>query len=100
MEYSEEILKQVTLFGALQYPAKKIISILNIIEIEDFFIDFTTPGNIVFKAYWKGFNSGSYNIDSKLFEAAQEGDIDASKELRERQSESELNTIIKERFNI
>lgn len=83
-------------FGALQYPAARIMSVLAIDDKESFLTDFTTPGHLLFEAYLKGFNSGSFNIDSKLFDLAQNGDVDAIKALQERNQAQRVNVLISE----
>lgn len=86
MEYSQEILSKVVDLGKLQYPAEKIISILNIPEKEKniFIDDFNNPSHEIYKSYQMGIDIRDFEIDSKLYQLAKTGDLKAMKQLNEK----------------
>lgn len=67
MAYTEEILKKVKVFGALQYTPEKMATILQIEEKERFFNDLLDEDSILFAVYQSGLQSGQYSQDIQLF---------------------------------
>ena len=92
MEHNESFLKKIVGMGTLHYPLQKIINILDIEEkdIEAFQRAFDDTGSAVYKAYQKGIDKAEYAIDTKLFEMAQKGDLDALEKYEERMSYNRL----------
>ena len=71
MQYSEEFLKKIKSFGALQYDVERIIAILQPENKEEFRKEFTDPESIVFAMYQTGFNAGQYRIDAEQFKLSE-----------------------------
>ena len=90
MEYTAEHLKKITSLGTLSYGLEKCLNVLDIKNEEQFKKDFRTPGTPVYKAYKKGQDISDFAIDSKLFNLAKEGDLEALKELNERKIKRQL----------
>lgn len=71
MLYTEDFLKKVKTFGALQYSVERIISVLTPEDPEQFKTDFNNPESVVYIMYQAGFNSGQYLLDAQQFKQAE-----------------------------
>ena len=71
MTYTEDFLKKVKTFGALQYSVDRVISVLTPQNPEQFKQDFNNPESVVYVMYQAGFNSGQYLLDAQQFKAAE-----------------------------
>ncbi len=80
MKIEKGIEEQIVNFGAFQYDAKKISSILglDLKDVQDQMNDKKSLFSILLK---KGEDMADYVIDLKLFEMAQSGDIKALEKL-------------------
>ena len=97
MQYTEEILKKVKSFGALQYPVERIISILNPENPEQFKKDFADPDSPLFVMYQAGFNAGQYRLDVENFQLAE---IETKKQRIELQQLEKVQALRQELFGI
>lgn len=77
MEYTEDFLRKIVQVGTLAYPLSKIINVLDIDDISQFSLDFDNPNSEIYKSYQKGLDKADFLIDSKLFDMAKNGDLDA-----------------------
>jgi hypothetical protein len=101
MSYSDEFLSSVSSFGILGYSVEKIIDLTDPENIEQFRIDFATPGTSVYKAYRKGKTTGEYNLDKDLFDKATKGHDSLSNTiLDERMERKRINDKIAENFGL
>lgn len=75
MDYTDEFLNKIVSVGLLNYPLSKIINVLDIEDEIQFSTDFDNPDSPVSKAYQKGIDKSDYQIDSKLYELAKNGDV-------------------------
>jgi hypothetical protein len=80
MEYTADQLKKIVNLGTLGYDVEKCINVLDVEDEAAFKKEFATPGTTVYKAYKKGQDIADFAIDSKLFEMARQGDINAMRE--------------------
>jgi hypothetical protein len=80
MEYSADQIKKIVNLGTLGYDVEKCINVMDVENEAAFKKDFLTPGTAVYKAYKKGHDIADFAIDSKLFEMARQGDINAMRE--------------------
>lgn len=67
MTYPDDILKKVKQFGYLQYDVKKIVSILNIEDVETFVQDIQNVDEPLCVMYQSGLNTGLFNLDAAEF---------------------------------
>ena len=99
MIYSNEFLSNVSSFGILGYSVEKIIDLTDPQDAEQFRIDFSTTGSIVYKAYRKGKTTGEYNLDKNLFDKATKGhDAVSNTILGERMDRKRVDDKIIENF--
>lgn len=97
MAYSEEILKKVKNFGALQYAPEKIITILQPEDKETFLKDLADEESILFAVYHSGLQSGKYNQDIQVF---QSGEIQIKKTQLEFEQLQRENQVYKDLFDL
>lgn len=69
--YSDELLKRVKSFGALQYPIEKIITLIKVDDIDQFVADFKNPDSVLASMYLSGVNTGKYSLDASQFSIQQ-----------------------------
>ena len=100
MTYTEDLIKEVRGFGALNYTLDNILRILYPKERLEFIADFNNPEHPLSIAYQKGKTAAKYNIDKKIYSLANEGDIDSIKLRNETKQTDELDALIKDRFNV
>lgn len=102
MELNSDILQRIKICGALGYNARRIAVLIELPEkdLPDFLCAFSDKTSPIFVAYEQGVTIGSYNQDAALMKAAEKGDLFAIQELKDRQSERELEDDRKERFGI
>jgi hypothetical protein len=101
MTYTEEFLSNVSSFGILGYSIEKIIDLTNPQDDEQFRIDFSTPGTVIYKAYRKGKTTGEYNLDKDLFDKATKAhDAVSNTILDERMDRKRVKDKIFENFGI
>ena len=84
MEYTEDFLKKMVQVGTLGYPLSKIINVLDIDDEKQFTKDFDNPKSEVAKSYQKGVDKADFILDSKLFEMAKNGDLNAMKKYEDK----------------
>lgn len=97
MAYSEEILKKVKNFGALQYAPEKIVTILQPDDKETFLKDLADNESILYAIYHSGLQSGLYNQDIQVFQA---GEIAIKKTQLEFEQLQRENSVYKELFGL
>jgi len=90
MEYTADHLKKIISLGTLSYGVEKCVNVLGLEDEEQFREDFRNPETRVYKAYQKGKDIADFAIDTKLFELAKDGDLDALAEFNERKAQREL----------
>ncbi len=95
MEYSKDLLGQLTAMGSLGYDADKIINVLNIEDEESFKNDFLNPDSLAAKAYRKGADQADFIIDQKLYELSKKGDLEALKVFEERKLNNKVKSYLK-----
>ena len=71
MTYSEDTLKKIKTFGALQYTPEQIMVILRITNQEQFLTDLENPETLLSSMYQSGLLSGKYNQDIQLFQISE-----------------------------
>jgi len=84
MEYNEDHIKRIVILGTLGYGVEKCINVLDVEDEAQFRADFANPSSAVGKAYQKGKGIADFAIDSKLFEKAKSGDLQALKQFEQR----------------
>lgn len=77
MKYTDDFLKKIMQCGALGYPLSKILNVLDIENEAEFKVDFNNKDSEVPKSYQKGIDRADFVLDSKLFEMAKDGDLQA-----------------------
>lgn len=77
MEYNEDFLKKMVQVGTLGYPLSKIINVLDVEDTKQFTKDFDNPKSNVAISYQKGIDKADFVLDSKLFDMAKNGNLDA-----------------------
>lgn len=77
MEYNEEFINKMIQVGTFGYPLSKIINVLEIADISEFTEDFDDPESLVYKAYKKGKDKADFIMDTRLFQKAKTGDLQA-----------------------
>jgi hypothetical protein len=90
METTDEFLKKMVSVGTLGYSIEKVINVLDIEDVEWFMKEFYDKSSRIHSAYQKGKDKADFKIDLKLFELAQQGDIEAFK-IYERRKEEQTN---------
>lgn len=102
MEYTSDQFKLIIKLGILGSDVYKSINILNIpTEAEAQFIeDFKNPEHPVYKEYKKGVDTGNFAIDSKLFDEAKSGNVEAARELQLRKDQREADNLKQELFGV
>ncbi|MDR1370138.1 MAG: hypothetical protein LBJ72_08470 [Dysgonamonadaceae bacterium] len=101
MSYSDDFLSKVSSFGILGYSVEKIIDLTDPDDVDQFRIDFTTIGSVVYKAYRKGKTTGEYNLDKNLFDKATKlHDTISNTILDERMGKKKINDKILENFGL
>ena len=101
MTYSNDFLSNVSSFGILGYSVEKIIDLIEPENPEQFRIDFSLPGSVVYRAYRKGKTTGEYNLDKDLFDKATKGhDAVSNTILDERMERNRINDKITENFGL
>jgi len=101
MNYSDEFLLNISGFGTFGYSVEKIIDLLDPENAEQFRIDFSTPGSVVYKAYRKGKTTGEYNLDKELFDkSTKEHDPLSNTILDERMNRNRIDDKITENFGL
>jgi hypothetical protein len=80
MEYTSDQIKKIVNLGTLGYGLEKCLNVLDVEDPKQFAKDFDNPDSVVGKAYKKGRDIADFAIDSKLFEMARQGDINAMRE--------------------
>ncbi|MDR0681754.1 MAG: hypothetical protein LBG15_07905 [Dysgonamonadaceae bacterium] len=97
--YTDEFLLNVSNFGILGYSVEKIIDLTDPPDVEQFRIDFSTPGTLVYKSYRKGKTTGEYSLDKDLFDKATKGHDSLSNTLLyERVNKKRIDNKISENF--
>lgn len=91
MEYTKEFLEKVADVGTLGYPLHKAINVLDIEDEKAFTKDFENPKSVVAKSFKKGLDKADFLIDTKLFEMAKNGDLNAINKYVERKRENIYN---------
>ncbi len=71
MTYSDELLKRIKSFGALQYPIERIVYILGDDAPPNLKEDMRDPEHPVHVMYQSGFNAGRYRLDAEQFKLAE-----------------------------
>lgn len=84
MEYNREQLNKIVMLGTLGYGVEKSMNVLDVEDEQQFRRDFNNPASPVAKAYQKGKDIADFAIDSKLFEKAKNGDLQALKQFEQR----------------
>lgn len=86
MTYTEDFLKKVVQMGTLGYPLSKILNVLDVTDSDaaQFTKDFYNSASPIAISYKKGCDKGDFMIDSKLFEFASKGDLDALEKYEQR----------------
>lgn len=87
MNIDEEFLSKIETMGAIGYPARKIVSILNITEATEFYNLFYDKNSLVAKRYQNGVDKAEYAIDKALYEAAITGDLRAIEEYQKKKNQ-------------
>ena len=102
MELSITSLAQIEELAAERYTLKHIAIMLNLgaRDTKRFFALATTPGTEVNLHYIRGQQAAELEIDKKLQENAEDGDIDSAKLIRERNQQNKLDTLKHELFGI
>jgi hypothetical protein len=102
MEYTDEVLNQVTDLGILGYSIDKIISLIAPENAESLRADILLESHPLSKAYWKGKTTGQYLLDKALFDKAtkDEKDTVANDLIFERIRQRKINDIISEKFGL
>lgn len=82
----DELLRKITSLGTLDYNINKIINICDIedADIQMFTKEFNTENSAIHRAYTKGKDKADYALDSRLFEMARNGNINAIKKYEQR----------------
>jgi len=99
MEYTEDFLKKLTQVGTLGYPLSKIINVLDIEDEKKFKKDFYDLNHVAHKSYQKGVDKADFILDSKLFEMAKNGDLNALKKFETRKRDQLFTADMEKRKN-
>lgn len=93
------MIENMQTYGALNYSLKDICLVENI-NIEDIKEEFFDKNSEMYKAYEKGEKLGKLSIESKLFNLAKNGDMDAIKLMEERKQKNDIDNLTNELFGI
>jgi hypothetical protein len=98
----ETSLKIIEDCGKLKYNTEKICNILGLngTARDHFLSEFDNPVSEIRFRYNQGVDTGDYNIDIKLQEMAEKGEVAAIEELRKRKHFSELSKLKKDLFGV
>ena len=80
MKIEKEQEEQIVNFGAFEYDAEKIASILGL-DLKEVQIEINNETSLLYQLLKKGRDMADYVIDLKLFEMAKSGDIKALEKL-------------------
>lgn len=83
MKIEKEQEEQIVNFGAFEYDAKKIASILGV-DLKEVQSEIDNKTSLLYQLLQKGRDMADYVIDLKLFEMAKSGDIKALEKLDNR----------------
>jgi hypothetical protein len=83
MKIQEDQIEHVINFGAFNYDAAKIASILDL-DVKDVEREMKRESSELRRLLQKGQDMADYNIDKKLFDMAKAGDIKAMEKLAAR----------------
>lgn len=97
MTYSDELLKRIKSFGALQYPVERIMSILGDDAPATLADDLKNPESPVCVIYHAGFNAGRYRLDAEQFKLAE---IETKKAKMEHDDKEALLSLRKQLFGV
>ncbi|MDR1436894.1 MAG: hypothetical protein LBI65_02120 [Candidatus Symbiothrix sp.] len=104
MEYGEEFLKRMKLFGLLQYSLDRMVVIISEdgekISIPEFKNDFANPEHPVFIEYDKGYKNADFAIETALFNEAGKGNKDAVKALEDYRGRQYYKLKVREIFDV
>lgn len=97
MTYSDELLKRLKTFGALQYPVERILSILGDDAPPSLRDDLKNPESPAYTVYEAGFNAGRYRLDAEQFKLAE---IETKKAKMEHEEKEALLKLRKDLFGV
>lgn len=100
--YPSHILIKVRNWAKLKYSPSRIATLLelSVEETQVFLDDIDTEDHPLKKFYDLGNAIGDYNMDVSLVKQAEDGNMDAESQLRERQKQMRITEIKKELFGI
>jgi hypothetical protein len=84
VEYPKDILTKMVQAGTLGYPLSKILNVIEVKDQKAFTKDFDNPESELAKSYQKGIDKADFLLDSKLFDMAKNGDLNALKKYEAR----------------
>jgi len=93
----KEILNKITQLGTLSYDIDRIVFLINDIDEDTLRKEFYNKDSDIYRAYKKGVLLAEFNIDKKLLELAQNGDIKAIQLLEDRKKNREKITKSKKK---
>jgi hypothetical protein len=100
--YDSHILVKVRNWAALKYSPSRIVTLLDLPkdEAQVFLDDIETDDHPLKKMYDLGFAIGEYNMDVSLIRQAEDGNMDAELQLRQRQKEMKIRELKKDLFGV
>ena len=93
------MLEKMQQYGMLGYSINDIC-IIDGFDKKKFTEEFNNKNSDIYKAYQKGAAVAKLNIETKLFNQAKEGDIEAIKLIDERNQQNEINNLKSKYFGI